>query len=534
MWAGFRYLGASVTGIYCPSSPEPRRRIPNRDWNTVGIQALRALYRYAVYVVYQPFRLQIACSPTVYRLFIALHSLSMMFASAFFSRLTSSANHTPPLLPLSASPQLPYTDVIPPSTSDASAALRALARQEAQLQSHIQYLLDVQSERLLEGLGEGPQSPSQRPQNGSSSSKLVKKTLGLGGARQGIKDAISSLYDLKAQNADVIESTLETTTEQLHNVNTLQDKKRSLEAKLGELDASPSSSTIESQEKELRALDRRIYDTENKLYEMRARQRVLRQSVQEGKNKEEARASSYRSALEMAEEEERHLVAKPTLTPLLGLTLKSERAKGNSRANIEGKSKGGSVWDLPPKRRTLEMVSEHYKQVQSSLNSQLQNIETEQKALEDGGSIWEEVVDQVSRVENILIEGMQHLGKHSDTEVLRANVMDILSVMDVAKKNLERDLGLAEEKDWKLIMVCVGAELEALRQGERLLRKSVGMVEDGEREQNGDINRLDRHTNGEDLEDMDQLDQETPGPTSRLREETDTDDEPGPDLLISR
>ncbi|KAL8970310.1 MAG: hypothetical protein Q9183_001589, partial [Haloplaca sp. 2 TL-2023] len=127
-----------------------------------------------------------------------------------------------------------------------------------------------------------------------------------------------------------------------------------------------------------------------------------------------------------------------------------------------------------------------------------------------------------------------HLGKHSDTDDLQANVMDILGVMDVAKKNLERDLGLAEEKGWKLIMVCVGAELEALRQGERLLRESVGMVEDDERGQNGDVDRLGHRTNGEGLEDMHQLDQEIPGPTSRLREETDTDDEPGPDLLISR
>ncbi|KAL8945517.1 MAG: hypothetical protein Q9183_008060, partial [Haloplaca sp. 2 TL-2023] len=248
-------------------------------------------------------------------------------------------------------------------------------------------------------LGEGPPSPSQGPPNGSSSSKAVKKTLGLGGARQGIKDAISSLYDLKAQNADVIESTLETTTEQLHNINTLQDKKRSLEAKLGELDASATSSTIESQEKELQALDRQIYETENKLYEMRARQRMLRQSVQEDRNREEARASSYRSALEMAQEEERHLVAKPPSTPLLGSMPKIESVKSNSRAQIEGKSKGGSVWDLRPKRRTLEMVSEHYEQVQSTLNDQLQDIATEQKALEDGGSVWEEVVDQVSRVE---------------------------------------------------------------------------------------------------------------------------------------
>ncbi|KAL8871741.1 MAG: hypothetical protein Q9174_002490 [Haloplaca sp. 1 TL-2023] len=457
-----------------------------------------------------------------------------MLASSFFSRLTSSTNHTPPLLPLSASPQSPYTDVIPPSSSDASAALLALARQESQLQSHIQYLLDVQSERLLEGLGESPPSPSQGPPNGLSSPTSVKKTLGLGGARQEIKNAISSLYGLKAHNADLIESSLETTAEQLHNVNILQDKKRSLKAKLGELDASPTSSTIESQEKELQALDRQIYEVENKLYEMRARQRMLKQSVQEGRNREEARASSYRSALEMAEQEERHLVAKPPLTPLLGPGLKRESAKGNSRATLDGKSKGGSVWNLPPKRRTLEMVSEQYKQVQSSLNSQLQDIVSEQKALEDGGSTWEGVIEQVSRVENILMEGMQRLGKQSDTDVLKADVVEILNCMDVAQKNIERELGLAEEKGWKLITVCVGAELEALRQGERLLRQSVGMVEDNEMAQHGDGSRIDQHTNGEGLEDLHQLDQETPEPMSRLREETDTDDEPGPDLLISR
>ncbi|KAI4168505.1 MAG: hypothetical protein LQ348_007475, partial [Seirophora lacunosa] len=67
-----------------------------------------------------------------------------MFASTVLSRLTKSIPQ--PLLPISASASAstppPYTDTLPPSSSDASATLLALARQEAHLQSHIQYLLD--------------------------------------------------------------------------------------------------------------------------------------------------------------------------------------------------------------------------------------------------------------------------------------------------------------------------------------------------------------------------------------------------------
>ncbi|KAL9599108.1 MAG: hypothetical protein Q9219_004066 [cf. Caloplaca sp. 3 TL-2023] len=78
-----------------------------------------------------------------------------MFSSTFLSRFKPS---DPPLLPLSSSPSLatPNIDTILPSPTDASATLLALARQGAYLQSHIQYLLDVQSDRLLEGLGEAP------------------------------------------------------------------------------------------------------------------------------------------------------------------------------------------------------------------------------------------------------------------------------------------------------------------------------------------------------------------------------------------
>ncbi|KAL8964789.1 MAG: hypothetical protein Q9197_006802, partial [Variospora fuerteventurae] len=339
-----------------------------------------------------------------------------MFASTVLSRLTKSTSQ--PLLPISASASTstapPYTDTVRPSPSDASATLLALARQEAHLQSHIQYLLDVQSDRLIEGLGEPQPAPKHQqdtspPPNNASSSSSSSSSSSLQTTRHDLSDAISALVSLKASSASILSASLAAATASLSAITSIQRRKAALTAKIAELlehysssrPPPPASSTSLSlddddddflvkekeEEREEEALGREIEETENRLWAMKARRGVLREKVQERRNRREARVSSWRRSLELLGEEEEEVVR-----------------KGNPAASSlfagEGKGKRReSVWDLKPERRTLEMVREWYVSEQEGLAGRLEDVGKEKEALEEGGRVWGEVVRLLGRVE---------------------------------------------------------------------------------------------------------------------------------------
>ncbi|KAI4252386.1 MAG: hypothetical protein LQ352_004322 [Teloschistes flavicans] len=463
-----------------------------------------------------------------------------MFASHLFSRLTSSSSNKAPLLPVSNTPQALYSDIIPPSTTDVSATLLALARQEAHIQSHIQYLLDVQSERLIEGLGGDADVRATAEVHGG---QARAKRLGLGGARNGIKDTMEELRSLKEDTASTLSAEVKTTQQSLRSITDLQAKKTGLETQIRSLESSPYTTAISAQERELQNLNTNIKKVEDKLYTMRARQRVLREEVEIGRNREEAKVASWKGALELLGKDERQLLSQDRPRSLASTSMMGKENRngiGDDRGSKD-RSQAGSVWDLPPKRRTLEMVSEYYTQEKEELGSKLADVETEHKALEEGGKLWETVIAEVQSVEFLLEREMQRLGPPSfqtlengyDTATARQEGMDrVLQAMARARGKIDGILKGCESRGWKLLVACVGAEFEALKQGEELLK---GTLEDARGD--GRLVEGDKET-GEDghgtgLEDMRELDQDLPRTTSNLRDETD-DDEPGPELLISR
>ncbi|KAL8903922.1 MAG: hypothetical protein Q9171_007237, partial [Xanthocarpia ochracea] len=210
-----------------------------------------------------------------------------MFASSFLSGLTSSAPQ--PSFPSSsnqASPA-PFTDIFQ-SPTDTTATLLAIARQEAHLESHIQYLLDLQSDRLLEGLGNDAAAPSKsrslprtvhdhdspttRPRVAAAAAQ--EPNLTLQGARQEIRTAISDLHALKQQNADLVAMDLQTATREVEYITSLQTKKSKLESTIREMEISDRSAELDALAKEEETLGRKIHELENQLFELRGRLRV--------------------------------------------------------------------------------------------------------------------------------------------------------------------------------------------------------------------------------------------------------------------
>ncbi|KAI4232833.1 MAG: hypothetical protein LQ349_004768, partial [Xanthoria aureola] len=100
----------------------------------------------------------------------------------------------------------------------------------------------------------------------------------------------------------------------------------------------------------------------------------------------------------------------------------------------------------------------------------------------------------------------------------------VLDAMARAKETIGGKLKMAEEKGWNLLVVCIGAELEALVEGEQVLRSVLGVegaTGDGERDL------------GTDAGDGSGLGGEQGMEGGKGMVEDTEDDEPGPELLLS-
>lgn len=314
---------------------------------------------------------------------------------------------------------------------------------------------------------------------------------------------------------------LATALQEVKHITSLQTKKGQLERTIHELESSPSSQELDALDAEEESLGRKIYELENRLFELKARRGVVRQRLREGRNRVEARVSSWRGSLEILGKEEGEVLAR-------GPVVRVEGGMGKGRG--KGKEEEGeSVWDLPSKRRTLAMVGEFYERQSEGLRRRLEGVEVETRALEEGGRVWDDVVGEVGMVERMLEGEMRGLdgygyGDGGDGEERRVDGMKrVLDAMARAREKVGGKMKMAEEKGWNLLVVCVGAELEALVEGEEVLRSVLGV--DGERdgERDGGMDGCDWSGKGGE--------QGMVGGKGMV-EDTD-DDEPGPELLLS-
>ncbi|KAL2040268.1 hypothetical protein N7G274_007171 [Stereocaulon virgatum] len=417
-------------------------------------------------------------------------------------------------------------------------SLVTLSRQEAHLQNNLQSLLDAQSEGLLAGLT-GPQdetcstgSRTPTTDSGSRSShkpkpiipvrQPAKRKLGLRGARRGISRAISELADLKLQEARVLEDEVLQRDDVLSAVQSFERKSTGLQGHIRDIESEDTTRRVNELKGEEKTLHHEIHELETRLYEMKARQRHLLREIDGLNNSVQSKLSSYKSALALVEKNIKTFLARPPLHPT------------NHTAPAIG------IWSLPRERRTLEMAKEHYTVEQQALRTRLSAVEEEKNALEDGAAVWEEVVQEVSTVEKALREEMQRIRppllETGSEQPAAEGMRDILQTMQKARSRIESKLDLAEAKNWKLLVCCTGAELEALVEGQGVLEGALEASEPGrgkgKRKMNGHgtaVTLLGEE--GSDLEPADEL-LSMEGERERERSE-DEDDGPGPELLIS-
>ncbi|KAK6813147.1 hypothetical protein RU639_010974 [Aspergillus parasiticus] len=422
-------------------------------------------------------------------------------------------------------------------------------REARHIQHSLQALIDAQSEGLLAGLQRpqlnetptGSSTPStepsvlQRPLTIPVRQPVAQK-ISLRAAREGIFKSIFDLLKLREEEREILTARVAVRTDALDEINGFITKKTGLEEAVSTIYNNRESQRTKELREEGHKLEADIHELETKLSQMRSRQRHVMEELAHMENSVESKLSSYKASLSLLESDIQKFLQKPPVPPQ------------SSFAN------GATLYSLNPKRRTLDMALEQWTTEQSELRKRQEEVDHEIQALEAGGGVWKQVVLEVCRFERRLkVEMRRSLQNQSQVlETSRAaennseldHVRGVLEDLHKTTEHVEHYLGIAEDKDWKLLVCCIAAELEALREARAMLLDAFDIPEEGpsqssERrvpDKSGEDNLHDPH--------QDPLGVDNPDPPADLLQDAeehhsdtisrleDEDDEPDPAWLL--
>jgi hypothetical protein len=362
-------------------------------------------------------------------------------------------------------------------------------RQARHLQQSLQNFLDAQSEGLLASLSgsdhddvRSNDSTTPTPSTVSSprraptipAKQLHKRKIGLGAARRGILRSMNLLLGIKEEERQIITTELEERMGALQEIDTFASKQHGLEKAISDIQDGRDGRRSKSLQEEARNLEKDIHDLEVKLLEMKSRYRQIINEISHVENSVEAWQSSYETSLSLLESEVQRYLQNPPVKKLQFISTESP------------------FYSLNPKRRTLDMAREHWRSEQVELRKRLRGVHREIGALEEGGSVWLSVITEVTNFEKKLKDRMNRFQQTRplppdllDSQVASRNNFEddhtnaIVQDMDETIRQLEDKLDLAERKDWKLLVCCIGAELEAFKEGKAMLLETLRIKEGG-------------------------------------------------------
>lgn len=437
----------------------------------------------------------------------------------------------------------------------------ALRRREQALELDVQHLLDLQAAGLLAGTAgtldvtsssdadghsdAGSSTPTGTFYSTASSRSRMPKSLylppratsegnvipvrqpakgrsvGLRGARNGLRKSIKALADLKKEEEIHIDAAISDRNLALTRLNKLGTTRAGIVNELEILEGDeeePLGKELRELEKKHDVLDRDIRALEEKLVGMRNRRRWLRDKMDDVKSKRDAGLSGYRGALRDVDGKVRALMRAPPVQPL----------DGDMAGRAGTASTGGHEFmRLIPERRTMEMAKAWWEAEMALLEKRKAQVHEEQLALEDGGATWYEVMALVSDFESSL-RGILRSGtdpsvppssKGKEKQPSKEDmILGQLPRMGDIVSELEQRAKLAERNGWNLLICAIGAELEAFREAQNMLK---GLVDTGS------------GSAPDDLDERDMLAEEQGGKDRGSLGREESDNEVPPDLFVS-
>jgi hypothetical protein len=344
------------------------------------------------------------------------------------------------------------------------------------------------------------------------------------------------LLKLREEEREILDARVAERTEALHEIDGFNTKKAGLEEAISTIHNDGESQRTKELREEGHKLEADIHELETRLSQMKARQSHVLEELAHMENSVDSKLSSYKASLSLLESDIRKFLRDPPVPP---------------QSNF---ANDATFYSLNPKRRTLDMAQEHWAAEQSVLRKRQQEVDFEIEALEAGGGVWKQVFKEVYRFEKRLKVAMhrslqsqsQMLGSGGTTENKSEvdHIHGILEDLRSTTENVEHYLGLAEEKDWKLLVCCIAAELEALREAREILLDAFDMSdEEPEQPSERRTSEKSRQHNENDPQ-IDPLGVDNPEPPADLLRDAedhpsdtvprseDEDDEPDPAWLL--
>ncbi|KAJ6140573.1 hypothetical protein N7470_010369 [Penicillium chermesinum] len=411
-------------------------------------------------------------------------------------------------------------------------------RQTKYIQRSLQTFIDAQGEGLLSGLGhtqtDGPSDGSDTPTSSrasrtlsptSSSRKLPPRKIGLRTARERIFQSIYDLLKLREEEHAILSSQIDERDTALREIESFTAKRRSLEEAISAIHNGRDTQRAKSLRKEAHTLETDILELETRLYEMKARHRHLIGEISDIENSVDAKLSSYNESLSLLQSDN------PPVKPL------SQRVNEST------------FYALNPERRTLAIAQDHWKHEQQEIQQRQQKVDAEIVALEEGGGVWKRAIADVSGFEKKLVVYMRRYTQLSAQEEDGAPIGDskeeCVEGPGRCYPHLQSYLARAEDQNWKLLVCCISAELEALRLAKRLLLPAFGIT-DSEEPSAGSSGQTLQGPSSDHLDEPQHrpesaLENDNPEPPSDLLKDEDhhadnasrsEDDEPDPSWLL--
>ncbi|KAH6620112.1 hypothetical protein C7974DRAFT_398924 [Boeremia exigua] len=434
--------------------------------------------------------------------------------------ITSSLIWTAPRADLSPAPRVP-DDVL------------TLQRRARHLEQQLQELLDAQADGLTNGLSGNDATPDDLVSNGSTTPTVSsvrsadknaesgddqhrspKKKVSLGTARRGIFRRIQQLANIKAEELNMLDEGLRDLQYNVERTESWTLKRARLETKIRSIEGEDASEKTQALQTEASKLQQDIRQKEEELWALKRRQRQVLDQLAETENSQEAKLSSYKTALSILDKEVSNFL---TRTP-----------KGNHTP-----LSSSPFPKLPPKRRTLEMAHEYWQEEYTRLAEKCEEVDVERAALEEGSITWNDTVKKVADYEASLQRYMYKVSKNGAADPKR-----LLDKMDATIAFLNEKLEYASSRSWNLLMCAIGAELEAFQQGRDLLHEALGVKRKGKEKAGSSLIELENFKPPE--EEMTgstiRIGRSPPKPAPPKPSLFDTDesnDDPDPELMIS-
>jgi len=416
--------------------------------------------------------------------------------------------------------------------SPRSEGLVLLQRREQKLEQDIQSLLDAQSEALLAG-----SSPNADVDDvlsiGSGTPRLLSparsparpKPMTPAKARRGLYHAVQELAAVKEKEMALVQKDGETCDAVLKRVERWGAKRDGLQDHIDKITAQDLHAKTRGLQQEADALQEEIVATEQRLNKMRQRHARLISEIETVGNAVEGELTSYTSALAMLEADIEKFLKRPP-SPVT-----------NTEFNK-------TFVGLPASRRTLDMARDVWDAQAAELAKRSKSIRREKRALDQGARLWKSCIAKIESFERHLGAEMRAMqGRPSGTRMT-----DLLASLDEVLKSLEEDLAKAEKEGWTLLRICIGAEVEAFREGKKVLEEAAGLKGTAkgkgkvQQDMDGDGESLLEQSSRDSME-RDEEEEEgqitvwnTPRASGFLRNQpqNDGDDEPDMELMISK